>query len=248
MKRLAKIVLATSIFFPVFSGLNHASAASVGEEIVETSKTFIGTPYRFGGTTPSGFDCSGFIRYVFKNEGIDLPRVSADQYKAGKSVSKDELVPGDAVFFETYKPGPSHSGIYVGDNKFIHASSSNGVMVSSLDDKYYWKDRYLGAKRYTQEDKEGYLAGLEVRNGQIGVIEVTKPINLWERDENNKLTMVRVLNPGEKYRVYVQDSLYGGQYGLGANMYITNMPTHINYYCCKLISDTTQNMSIFVDK
>lgn len=238
MKCLAKLVLAGSIFFPVFAGVNSVEAASVTDEIVETGKSLIGVPYAWGGTTTKGFDCSGFMRYVYSNEGIKLPRVASEQYKVGESVSKSELIPGDAVFFETYKKGASHAGIYIGDNKFVHASSSKGVTITSLDSSYY-KKRYLGAKRYVDEalaapppvvDQEGYFRGLKIKNGQVGVIEVKKAINLWERDENNKITMVRILQPGEKYRVYSFDSLHGGQYGLGANQFITKMDAHIDFY------------------
>jgi cell wall-associated NlpC family hydrolase len=115
--------------------------------IISTGKSLIGIPYVWGGTTPSGFDCSGYIQYVFNKNGIALPRVASDQYKVGTSVSKSNLKPGDLVFFETYKTGPSHLGIYLGNNQFIHASSGAGkVTISNLTSSYY-TSHYIGARR-----------------------------------------------------------------------------------------------------
>lgn len=105
-----------------------------------------GTPYRTAGTTTKGFDCSGFTMYVFKQFGIDLPHSSGAQSKLGKKVAKDELREGDLVFFNTSGKGVSHVGIYVGDGKFAHSSSSKGITISSLSDSYYSK-RYLSARR-----------------------------------------------------------------------------------------------------
>ncbi|MEK3732713.1 MULTISPECIES: C40 family peptidase [Paenibacillus] len=109
-------------------------------------KPVIGVSYKSGGTTTQGFDCSGFTTYIFKKLGITLPRTSAAQYKVGTAVSKSDLKPGDLVFFNTSGRGVSHVGIYVGDGKFAHSSSSRGVIVSPLSQDYYAK-RYVGAKR-----------------------------------------------------------------------------------------------------
>lgn len=113
-------------------------------QLVKVGKSLVGTPYRFGGTTKKGFDCSGFIGYVFKSNGKTSPRTAADMWKAGKKVNKPAI--GDLVFFQTYKKGPSHVGIYIGNNKFVHASSSKGVTVTSMSNSYF-KKRYLGAKQ-----------------------------------------------------------------------------------------------------
>ena len=114
--------------------------------LLQSSFQHIGVPYWFGGTTPRGFDCSGFTRYVFANIGVNLPRMADGQFAVGRPVSVERLQPGDLVFFETYEKGASHVGIYQGNDKFVHASSSRGVTLSGLSEEYYAK-RYLGARR-----------------------------------------------------------------------------------------------------
>ncbi len=115
--------------------------------IVATAQKYIGVPYKWGGTSPStGFDCSGFVQYVFAQNGITLPRISRDQYLVGKAVSFVNLQPGDIVFFSMARNGVvDHDGIYIGNNQFINASSSKGVAVYSFGT--YWKSVYIGAKR-----------------------------------------------------------------------------------------------------
>ncbi|MEC0093390.1 C40 family peptidase [Paenibacillus macquariensis] len=112
----------------------------------------IGVTYKTGGTTTNGFDCSGFTRYVFLKLGVNLPRQSGSQYNMGTAVSKSQLRPGDLVFFNTLGKGVSHVGISVGNGKFAHASTSRGVIVSSLSESYYAK-RYVGAKRVMSTSK-----------------------------------------------------------------------------------------------
>lgn len=113
--------------------------------ILSIANRYIGVPYVFGGSTPSGFDCSGFTRYVYSEAGIDLPRDAESQYGVGYSVSMANLRPGDLVFFSTYDSGISHVGIYVGNHQFINASS-DGVSIADMDSSY-WSARYIGAKR-----------------------------------------------------------------------------------------------------
>ena len=114
--------------------------------LLQSSFQHIGVPYWFGGTTPRGFDCSGFTRYVFANIGVNLPRMADGQFAVGRPVSVERLQPGDLVFFETYEPGPSHVGIYTGNSQFISATSSRGVVVADLFG-HYWGERYIGARR-----------------------------------------------------------------------------------------------------
>lgn len=123
-----------------------SSIPSKASAVISTSKQYIGVNYVYGGTTPAGFDCSGFVRYVFAQNGISLPRVSRDQFRVGTSVSRSNLQPGDLVFFSLAKNGVvDHEGIYVGNNQFINASSSKGVTIYTLGP--YWQSAYVGAKR-----------------------------------------------------------------------------------------------------
>ncbi|OMP66612.1 C40 family peptidase [Domibacillus epiphyticus] len=127
-------------------------AASVGESIVAYGKKFMGVPYVFGGTTPRGFDCSGFTQYIYRNAAdISLPRTAEQQYKVGTSVSKSNLQPGDLIFYaNTYKPGISHVGVYAGGNMVLNATSSKGIALVSMNDSY-WGPKYAGAKRIVNE-------------------------------------------------------------------------------------------------
>jgi len=122
-----------------------ASGGRKSQMIASYAQQFLGTPYVWGGRSPDGFDCSGFASYVYGYFGIEIPRAADDQFYYGDSVS--QLRPGDLVFFTTYMEGPSHTGIYIGDDNFIHSSSAEGqVIITSLSQQYY-SERYLGARR-----------------------------------------------------------------------------------------------------
>ncbi|MFP7470175.1 LysM peptidoglycan-binding domain-containing protein [Niallia taxi] len=120
------------------------NTASKADALIAEAQKYIGVPYVWGGSTPSGFDCSGFINYVFSKVGLSIPRTVATIWNAGTQVSTPEV--GDIVFYETTS-GPSHAGIYMGNNKFIHAGSSTGVTITDMSNSY-WKPRYLGVKSY----------------------------------------------------------------------------------------------------
>ncbi|WP_258000281.1 C40 family peptidase [Bacillus sp. Marseille-P3661] len=140
------ILILTSVFST--TAMAAKEETNMVEEVIESAKTYIGVPYKTAGSSPSGFDCSGFVNYVFETEnGINTERQAATLYKQGTSVEKAELKKGDLVFFNTSGSRISHVGIYTGNNEFIHASSSKGVMISSINDPYYWGSRYIGAKR-----------------------------------------------------------------------------------------------------
>lgn len=122
-----------------------------GSDIAAYAMQFVGVPYAYGGSSPSGFDCSGFTRYVFSHFGVALPHGATPQLNSGVEVSRDNLQPGDLVFFQgTYatSSAASHCGIYIGDGQFIHSASSGnrGITISSLNDSYYSR-HYLTARR-----------------------------------------------------------------------------------------------------
>ncbi|WP_346726966.1 peptidoglycan-binding protein [Bacillus suaedae] len=122
-----------------------SSSGALVTNLLAEAATLIGVPYQWGGTTTAGFDCSGFVQYVFNQQGVSLPRTVALQWNSAQAVSTPAV--GDIVFFATINDGPSHNGIYIGNNQFIHSGSSTGVTISSLSNSY-WGPRYLGAKRF----------------------------------------------------------------------------------------------------
>jgi len=114
-----------------------------GPHVVEIALKHVGTRYRWGGASPDGFDCSGFVRYVYGRVGVSLPHNAAGQYRYGTPVPRDELQPGDLVFFDRLR----HNGIYIGNGKFIHArQTGKRVSVARLDDDWY-DTHWVGARR-----------------------------------------------------------------------------------------------------
>lgn len=119
------------------------------QDLVLNALGFMGIPYRWGGSSPeTGFDCSGFVQYVFRQvTGLVLPRSSFDQIRQGTAVTRDELQPGDLVFFNTMRATASHVGIYIGENRFIHAPSRGKTVEIAEMSNVYWQARYDGARR-----------------------------------------------------------------------------------------------------
>ena len=133
--------------FPVPQESADTAQGRPGPSVVDTALSFQGTPYRAAGADPSGFDCSGLVQYVFWQHGVAMPRQVREQFRVGKNVDRDQLEPGDLVFFSTVAPGASHVGIVIGGDQFIHAPSERGVVrVESLTQQY-WASRFIGAKR-----------------------------------------------------------------------------------------------------
>lgn len=115
--------------------------------VVGSALALQGRPYRDGGADPSGFDCSGLVAYVFARHGVWMPRTAAEQFAVGRGVDESALEPGDLVFFSTVAPGPSHVGIAVSADAFVHAPSDGGVVRIEALAAPYWARRYLGARR-----------------------------------------------------------------------------------------------------
>jgi cell wall-associated NlpC family hydrolase len=195
-KLLAAVVLLASLQVgPVFAQsstefesepLPKSLASTVSSAVVDKTETLInnamqliGVRYRWGGNTPqSGLDCSGFVRYVFNDTfGFLLPRKSAQMSKVGLEIGKEELRPGDLVFFNTMRHAFSHVGIYVGDNKFIHAPSRGKFIRVDDMTKVYWEKRYNGARRVensadfdvmTEEQRQQLLLDFQERLDKTG--------------------------------------------------------------------------------
>lgn len=123
------------------------SATAGGYEISGTALGLRGVPYRDGGADPNGFDCSGFVWYVFASHNVPMPRTVAEQARWGQKVHAAELRPGDLVFFSTTAPGPTHVGIVIGGDSFVHAPSAAGVVRVERISASYWSSRFLYARR-----------------------------------------------------------------------------------------------------
>lgn len=139
-----------------------ASWTSTAQEIILHALSQTGVKYKYGGITPdSGFDCSGFVRYVFKEAAnLTLPHGARAMSQVGQNVSEKELKPGDLVFFNTMKSVYSHVGIYVGNNRFIHSpSAGSSISVADMNDSY-WSKRFTGARRVNEKE----LASTELGN------------------------------------------------------------------------------------
>ena len=124
-----------------------ASDGAIHPAVISLALSLQGTPYRNGGSDPAGFDCSGFVQWVFAQQGLALPREVRQQYLVGEEIESHEVRPGDLVFFETVSSGASHVGIALGGGEFVHAPSSRGVVRTERYTGSYWAGRWVGARR-----------------------------------------------------------------------------------------------------
>lgn len=124
-----------------------SGASATLSAVLDTARALVGTPYRNGGSSPDGFDCSGFTQWVFARHGIALPRETREQYATGMPVNGEAVAPGDLIFFSTVAPGASHVGIALDEDRFIHAPSSRGVVRVERRSSSYWRPRFVGARR-----------------------------------------------------------------------------------------------------
>lgn len=147
-------------------------------DLTERAMDLIGIHYKRGGNTPeNGLDCSGFVRYVFKDVlGAELPRTSKEISQVGENIDKKDLQPGDLVFYNTLRRGFSHVGIYLGDNKFIHSPSAGGQIRIESMDIAYWKNRFNGARRILDEPLKGDVPEADKELQKETPKEVSKPL------------------------------------------------------------------------
>ena len=127
----------------------------LAQELIGHGMAYLGIRYRLGGTSPeTGFDCSELVQRIYRNAaGLDLPRTAADMARLGQKIRREELRPGDLVFFNTMRRTFSHVGIYVGDGRFLHAASGGGVVRMDAIGKHYWTTRFNGARRLLSDDE-----------------------------------------------------------------------------------------------
>ncbi|MDN9011856.1 C40 family peptidase [Brevibacillus laterosporus] len=143
-----------SILTTALLAVGGGSVFASSDSLDKTINSLYGVPYKAAGKSTSGFDCSGFTGYVFGALGAKLPASSSAQFEIGESVDREDLKPGDLVFFNTNGRSISHVGIYIGNNMFAHSETGIGVTKTSLDDPYYWSKKYVGAKRVAIPEME----------------------------------------------------------------------------------------------
>nr|WP_261788642.1 C40 family peptidase [Kingella denitrificans] len=137
-----------------------SSSAGRGDvdDLIGSAMGFLGVAYRFGGASPSGFDCSGFMQYIFRKAfAVNLPRTSAEQANVGVAVNRSQLQPGDMVFFRTAGSRISHVGMYIGNDRFIHAPrTGKRIEITSLSNRY-WSARYATARRVKRQNAQNFI-------------------------------------------------------------------------------------------
>ncbi|RWZ59077.1 hypothetical protein EQV77_09000 [Halobacillus fulvus] len=194
MRKLTSVVAAFATVFLLFAPTSFAGGSQgIGDQVVDVAYDYSNSPYVYGGTTPSGFDCSGFTQYVFAKVGIDLNRTSGAQYSQGDHVSRSNLQPGDLLFFNYYDGGSiSHVGIYIGNNKMISAENPrDDITVASVAPDRYWGKRMVGAKRVIPDQVEtGSTTPEPLPTGQYHDVAS----NYWAQDYIERMSKDGIIN------------------------------------------------------
>lgn len=139
---LAVTACAKQVISPDLPATTSASEESRNATAARLATRYLGAPYVWAGSSPSGFDCSGLVMYAFGKVGVAIPHNAAQQFRLGTLVARDRLVPGDVVFFNQLR----HNGIYLGDGRFVHSTKPGGVKIARLDDDWF-RSRWVGARR-----------------------------------------------------------------------------------------------------
>jgi cell wall-associated NlpC family hydrolase len=139
---LAVTACAKRVISPDLPATTSASEESRNATAARLATRYLGAPYVWAGSSPSGFDCSGLVMYAFGKVGVAIPHNAAQQFRLGTPVARDRLVPGDVVFFNQLR----HNGIYLGDGRFVHSTKPGGVKIARLDDEWF-RSRWVGARR-----------------------------------------------------------------------------------------------------
>lgn len=141
----------TALIPPVVRSANTTekiAAPHSGLQVITSARKMLGTPYRYGGKSPSGFDCSGLVSYAYRSAGIQVPRTSNDQFQQSRKVALPDLQPGDLLFFRLQPPKVSHVAIYDQDGRFIHAPSSGKTVSYASLDNPYWREHLVAVGRF----------------------------------------------------------------------------------------------------
>lgn len=211
-------VFAAFMLFTTTPGEDNTAEAASPSELIQKANKYQGIPYRWGGTTTAGFDCSGFTRRVYSDVGINIGRTTWDQHAQGKSVAKKDLQTGDLVFFNT-SGSLSHVGIYVGNGRMIHAGTSTGVSYASINDPYYWGSRYAGAKRITnfEEVKQATIdTATYATRGEVAY-QIATALGLDTSDPVVDSTKIKDVKPTHEYAGAIEAVRKAGIFSGDAN-------------------------------